>query len=100
MDDAIVDLLDGFGGQKLGLRLGTPDLADASLLVAHEDEDRLAVGGRREAWQGRSSGQSQGAVRERASVQHSLNMDQLHSCRKAASLGCERGFAWSVEVTD
>jgi hypothetical protein len=64
MDDAIVDLLDSLGGEKLRLRLGTPDLADASLFVAHEDQDRLSVGGRREARQGRSGGQSQGAVRE------------------------------------
>jgi hypothetical protein len=42
MDDPVVDFLDGLGGEKLGLRLGTPDLADASGLVAHENQDRLS----------------------------------------------------------
>jgi len=51
MDDLIVEFLESSGLEKVGLRLGTPDLATASKLVTDEHQRRLPGLGFRDAGQ-------------------------------------------------
>jgi hypothetical protein len=69
MDDAVVDLLEGLGLQQERFRLGTPDLAAASKLVADEHQHRTPGGGCN-ARNERSGGHRQATLREGTSVQH------------------------------
>jgi hypothetical protein len=70
MDHAIVELREGFGLEENRLRLGTPDLAAASKLVADEHQRRTPRFGAGDAGQRRCGGHRQAAHHQRPSVEH------------------------------
>lgn len=51
VNDLVVEFLEGVGLNEFGLRLGTPDLAAASKLVADEHQRRAPSLGIRDAGQ-------------------------------------------------
>src|SRR5262249_30811091 len=98
MDHAVVDFGEGFGFQQKRFRLGTPDLAAASTLVADEHQRRTPGLSRRDAGQRRCAGHHQSTHHHGPSVQHwlpsSWEIPRGHYGRriplaKAASPPCE-----------
>ncbi|HZP99745.1 MAG TPA: hypothetical protein VFB13_09420 [Reyranella sp.] len=83
MDDPVVELLVGRGLDEDGFRLGTPDLAPASKLVADEDEHRPRGVGGGDAGKRRRNGRCEAARRQSASVDHGQKYEAASRAGKA-----------------
>ena len=92
MDDAVVELLAGIGFDEVGFRLGTPDLAAASLFVADEHHHRLAGHrlprlGMGDAGQRRCSGHRQAGRHRGPSLDHGISLPWNHSTPPLCAAG-------------
>ena len=88
MDDPVVEFLEGVGRDEDRLRLGTPDLAAASKLVADEHQRRAPSLGNRGAGQRRCGGHRQATHHHRPSVEHcdALLVEPLHEANMSEAL--------------